>query len=147
LSVIIPIADGLILVLGILLLLDINPFKGLPQLKVPVLSNPYVNAYIYGLLYGPIALPCSGPFVVSIFALSLTVGAFVSKLTTFVWFGLGFGLPLLVLSFLSGAAQRWITRFFARHSRVINIIGGLLLVGLAIYDLVVNWEYIRTFLL
>ena len=146
LSVVIPIADGLILVLGILLLLDINPFKGLPQLKVPVLSNPYINAFIYGLLYGPIALPCSGPFVVSIFALSLTFGEALSKLSTFLWFGLGFGFPLLLLSFLSGAAQRWITRFFARHSRVINIIGGLLLVGLAIYDLVVNWEFIQTFL-
>jgi cytochrome c-type biogenesis protein len=146
LSVIIPLADGLILILGILLLLDINPFKGLPQLKVPVLSNPYVNAYIYGLMYGPIALPCSGPFVVSIFALSLTVGAFLSKLTTFLWFGLGFGIPLLLLSFLSGAAQRWITRMFARHSRIFNIIGGLLLIGLAIYDFVVNWENIRILL-
>jgi cytochrome c-type biogenesis protein len=128
------------------LLLDINIFKGLPQLKVPVLSNPYVNAFIYGLLYGPIALPCSGPFVVSIFALSLTVGDVASKLTTFLWFGLGFGLPLLLLSFLSGAAQRWITRFFARHSRKVNIVGGVLLIGLAIYDMAVNWEYIKTFL-
>ena len=146
LSIAIPLTDLMIVLLGVMLLLNVNPFKGLPQLKVPVLSNPYVNAYIYGFLYGPIALPCSGPFVVSIFALSLTVGAFFSKLTTFFWFGLGFGLPLLLLSFLSGATQRWITQFFAKHSRVINIIGGLLLIGIAVYDLVVNWEYIQTFL-
>jgi cytochrome c-type biogenesis protein len=146
LSVIIPVADLLILILGILLLLDINPFKGLPQIQAPVLSHPYVNAYLYGLLYGPIALPCSGPLVVGIFAFSLTAGEVLGKLSIFLWFGLGFGLPLLALSFLSGAAQRGLTRLFARHARVINVVGGLLLVGVAVYDFVQNWELIRIFL-
>ncbi len=57
----IPLADLLILFLGILLLLNRNPFKTLPQIQLPVLRHPYGNAYAYGLLYGPIALPCSGP--------------------------------------------------------------------------------------
>ena len=146
LSVVIPLADLLIIGLGVLLLLDRNPFKGLPQIQVPVLSHPYVNAFIYGLLYGPIALPCSGPLVVGIFALSLTAGEAFSKLGVFLWFGLGFGLPLLALSFLSGATQRWITRQFAVRARLINLIGGLLLVGVGIYDLVSIWELIRVFL-
>jgi cytochrome c-type biogenesis protein len=138
-------ADLLIFSLGVLLLLDINPFKQLPQIRVPVLSHPYVNAYIYGLLYGPIALPCSGPLVVGIFAYSLTAGEFFGKLSVFLWFGLGFGLPLLLLSFLSGSAQRWITRQFAMRARLINVVGGLLLVGVAIYDLASNWELLKTF--
>lgn len=145
LSVFIPLADGLILILGVMLLADINVFKGLPQVQVPFLSNPYLNAFIYGLLYGPIALPCSGPFVVGIFALSLTPADVIDKLSVFLWFGLGFGLPLLILSFLSGAAQRWITRLFARRARPINVIGGILLIGVALYDLYSNWELIRTF--
>ena len=66
LSVVIPLADLLIISLGILLLLNVNPFKTLPQIKMPVLSHPFANAFVYGLLYGPIALPCSGPLVVSI---------------------------------------------------------------------------------
>ena len=80
LSIIVPLADFLIITLGILLLLDINPFKILPQIQVPALKNPYFNAFIYGLLYGPIALPCSGPLVVGIFAISLTAGEALSKL-------------------------------------------------------------------
>jgi cytochrome c-type biogenesis protein len=146
LSVVIPVADLLILGLGVLLLLDKNPFKALPQIQVPVLSHPIANAFVYGLLYGPIALPCSGPLVVGIFAFSLTATEFFSKLGIFFWFGIGFGLPLLALSLLSGAAQRWITRLFARHSRVINIISGLLLIGVGTYDLWVNWELIAIFL-
>ena len=146
LSVVIPFADLIIILLGMLLLLNINPFKTLPQIQVPVLSHPFVNAFVYGLLYGPIALPCSGPLVVSIFALSLTAGEFFSKLNIFFWFGMGFGIPLLLLSFFSGAAQRWITRQFAQRAQLINFVSGLLLVSVGIYDLISNWELISTFL-
>ena len=83
--------------------------------------------------------------MVSIFALSLTVGETISKLWIFLLFGLGFGIPLLVLSLLSGALQRQLTVFFARHSRIINIIGGLLLIGVAVYDLGQNWIMLRIF--
>jgi cytochrome c-type biogenesis protein len=142
LSVAIPLADVLIVSLGVMLILDRNPFKSLPQIKVPVLSHPYVNAFIYGLLYGPIALPCSGPLVVGIFALSFTAEEVLGKMAVFLWFGLGFGLPLLLLSFLAGASQRWITRQFAVHSRAINLVGGFLLVGIGIYDFISNWDMV-----
>ncbi|MCB0179162.1 MAG: hypothetical protein KDI62_13095 [Anaerolineae bacterium] len=145
LAYVVPLADILILILGIMLLLNRNPFKSLPQVQVPVLRHPLLNAYIYGLLYGPIALPCSGPFVVGIFAFSVTAGEALNQLWVFLWFGLGFGIPLLILSLLSGSLQRQLTTLFARHSRVINIIGGLLLVGIAVYDLSVNWEMLRLF--
>lgn len=145
LSYVIPLADLLLLILGVLLLLDRNPFKAIPQIQVPVLRHPFLNAYTYGLLYGPITLPCSGPFVVSIFALSLTViGAF-SQLWTFLLFGIGLGAPLLVLSLLSGGLQRQLTRLFARHERSINVIGGLLLIGIVIYDVSQNWSMLQVF--
>jgi cytochrome c-type biogenesis protein len=140
---VIPLADLLILALGVLLLLDRNPFKAIPQISVPVLRHPFLNAYLYGLLYGPLTLPCSGPLVVSIFALSLTAGEAFSKIWLFLWFGLGFGMPLLLLSLLTGALQRQLTRLFARHSRLVNIIGGVLLIGVAIYDLAQNWAVLR----
>jgi cytochrome c-type biogenesis protein len=146
LSIVVPLTDLLIVSLGVLLLLNINPFKGLPQMRSPALRNPYVNAFVYGLLYGPLTLPCSGPLVVGIFTLSLSAGEVLSKLNVFWWFGLGFGLPLLALSFLSGAAQRWITQQFARRARLLNAIGGVLLVGIGLYDLWINWEMLRVFL-
>ncbi len=146
LSVILPLADSLIILLGILLLFDLNPFRKLPQAQVPLLSRPFVNAFLYGLLYAPIALPCSGPLLVSVFALSLTLGEALARLSFFFWFGAGFGLPLLVLSFLSGAAQRWITRQFALHARPIHLAGGLLLIGIGFYDLSANFYLLRLYL-
>jgi cytochrome c-type biogenesis protein len=141
----VPLADSILILFGILLLLDRNPLKKLPQIQVPVLGNPYLNAFLYGLLYGPIALPCSGPLVVGIFALSFTAQEALSKLNIFLWFGLGFGLPLLVLSFLSGALQRQITRFFARYARPINIAGGLILIGIGVYDLILNKDLLLAY--
>jgi hypothetical protein len=49
------------------------------------------------------------------------------------------------LSLLSGALQRQLTTLFARHSQIVNFLGGLLLVGVAIYDLSKNWELLRLF--
>jgi len=146
LSIIIPIADALIVLLGVMLLLNINLFKQLPQVQIPLVSNPLVNAFVYGLLYGPIALPCSGPLLVSIFAISLTVPEALSKLNVFLWFGIGFGAPLLLLSLISGRAQRWITRQFAMHARLINGLSGLLLVVAGLYDFSANFRLLRLFL-
>ena len=127
------------------LLLNQNPFKTLLQIQLPVLRHPYMNAYVYGLLYGPIALPCSGPMVVGIFVLSFTAGEAISHLWVFLWFGLGLGVPLLILSFLSAALQRQLTVLFARHSRTVNFIGGLFLVGVTVYNLSKNWQLMRIF--
>jgi len=146
LSLIVPAADLIIIALGVMLLLNINVFKKIPQIQVPVLSHPFVNAFLYGLLYGPIALPCSGPLLVSIFAISLTVEEAVGKLAIFLWFGIGFGLPLLVLSLISGGAQRWITRQFAMRARLINVVSGVLLVGVGVYDFTANFSLLRLFL-
>ena len=143
LSIIIPIADIFLITLGILLLVDKNPFKALPQIQVPALQNPYLNAFVYGLLYGPIALPCSGPLVVGVFAISLTTSEALSRLNSFLWFGLGFGLPLLALSLVSGALHRSITRWLSIHSRLVNIMGGVLLIGVGLYDFIINWGLIR----
>jgi cytochrome c-type biogenesis protein len=140
-----PLADLLILLLGILLLLNLNPFKTLPQIQLPVLRHPYGTAFVYGLLYGPITFPCSGPMVVSIFALSLTIGEAFNQLWVFLWFGLGLGVPLLIISFLSAALQNQLTVLFARYNRVVNFIGGLLLVAIAVYDLAQNWELLQLF--
>jgi len=143
LALITPLIDGLLIVLGLLLLAGRNPFERMPGVQVPIVANPFGRAYVYGLMLGPIALPCAGPFLVSLLGISLGVGDAIGKVGTFVLFGLGFGLPLVVLSLLAGvraqAAVRWIV---ARH-RAIEIVAGLLLVAVAVYDLVDKWESIR----
>jgi cytochrome c-type biogenesis protein len=143
LTLIIPLADLLLLILGGLLVCNVNPFTRLPQVQIPLLSHPFAGAFVYGLLYGPLTLPCSGALVVGIFAFSISAGAVLGKLALFLWFGLGFGLPLLGLSLIAGTAQRRIVHLAARGARWVNLAGGLLLLGLGVYNLALNWESFR----
>jgi len=136
-----PLAGLLIIVLGVLLLFDRNVFARIPQIRIPVLRSPFVNAYAYGLLYGPIAFPCSGPFLVTAFALSVD-----AAVIDFLAFGLGFGVPLLALSLLARAEQRRITQLLTRHSLAFNRIAGLILIALGAINIIENGETIRLFL-
>lgn len=141
-----PAAYVVIVLLGLLLLLDRNPFVGMAQLRAPVLANPYANAFAYGLLYGPIAFPCSGPLLVFIFAQSLTVADLLGQLLIFFFFGLGFGLPLLALAFLGRVQQQRIVRLFVDHHRAVNLAAGLLLLTVGLYGLWQEWEFIALYL-
>jgi cytochrome c-type biogenesis protein len=139
----IPIIDGLLIVLGILLILGRNPFLKLPGVGVPLVANPYGQAYVYGLMLGPIALPCAGPFLASLLAISVGLGDTVLRVGTFVVFGLGFGLPLVLLSLLAAARQRDVVRLVLDRHRQIELVAGVILVVVAIYDLRENWENLR----
>lgn len=139
-SYLVPVVDGLLLVLGVLLLAGRNPFNRLPGMRVPIVRNPYGQAYVYGVMLGPIALPCAGPFLAALLALSVGLGDAVLRLGTFVVFGLGFGLPLLVLSLLAGARQRSVVRWVTAHHRPIEIVSGVVLIVVALWDLGQNWD-------
>jgi cytochrome c-type biogenesis protein len=145
LSWIVPLVDLILIILGLLLAANINPFKTLPQIRSPILINPLLSAFFYGFLYGPLTLPCSGPLVVGIFAYSFTMQEAFNKFFVFLGFGLGFGLPLLIISIISGVYQRRLVMFFAHHSRIINLVAGLLLVGVGVFDLVSNLDMILLF--
>lgn len=136
----IPIIDAFLISLGLLLLLGRNPFQRLPGTQVPLVANPYGQAYVYGVMLGPLALPCAGPFLVALLALSVGLSDAALRLGTFVVFGLGFGLPLLVLSVLAGARQQAVVRWTVRHHRAIEIVAGVVLIAVALYDLRENWE-------
>ena len=139
-NVVLPIADLLLITLGILLLLGRNPFARLPQVAPGAVGRgrPALGALTYGLLFAPIALPCSGPFLVGIFAFSLTIGDVADQLLFFLAFGIGFGLPLFVLGLLGQARGRDLARLLVRHERPLQIVIGLGLVAVGLWDLATN---------
>lgn len=139
-SYLVPIVDGLLIVIGVLLLSGRNPFNRLPGMQVPLVSNPYGQAYVYGIMLGPIALPCAGPFLAALLAVSVGAGDAILRMGTFVVFGLGFGLPLVLLSLLAGTRQRAIVRFVLDRHRAIEVVSGVVLIAVALYDLRENWD-------
>jgi cytochrome c-type biogenesis protein len=146
LRVVIPLADLLLIGLGLALLLGQNPFARVNLVGGSVsVRQPALAAFVYGLLYGPLALPCSASVVVGVFALSLTVGDFLASLALFLAFGLGFGVPLLVLGLLGSLRARKLIGVVLDHERTILRVAGVLLIGLGAWDLNANWEALQLY--
>jgi cytochrome c-type biogenesis protein len=133
LDVLLPVMYGLVALLGVLMLLDRNPFTRVTTMRLPIVSSPTGLAVVYGLMLGPLTLPCTGPLVISAFVLGGVrgSGAFLDSLAYFLAFGLGFGWPLVVLPFLAAPVQRQLTGLLGRFHRGITVVSGLLLLAVA----------------
>lgn len=140
LAYLIPLTDALLITLGILLLAGRNPFARMSSVRVPFVANPFGRAYLYGLLLGPLALPCAGAFALALIAYSVGLADAAQKVLVFLVYGLGFGLPLVVLSVLAGARQQQIVRFVTRHHRAIDVLAGLVLIAVGVGDLILNLD-------
>jgi cytochrome c-type biogenesis protein len=138
LVVVTPLADLAVIALGLALIIGLDPFARLPMLAPTAGGSGARAAYVYGLLYGPIALPCSGTLLVSIFTLSVTLGSFAEKLAFFLVFGLGFGLPLLLISLVAEARQRALVHWFAEHHGRVSRVAGGVLVAVGAWDFAQN---------
>lgn len=137
LPLLLPLLYGVVIVLGALLLLDRSPFAQLSTVQAPMLQNPFVTAYLYGLLLGPMTLPCTGPLITGAFALgSVDGGLFVSQMLYFLAFGLGFGWPLVVLPFFALPVQRRFTGWLNQHHQVLTRVSGLLLVAIGLLGII-----------
>jgi cytochrome c-type biogenesis protein len=135
-SIISPIAFGILGIISILLIFNIDIGRFFPKAHAPVLKNPYLSALIFGLFFGAIVLPCNPAALVVLFALSTSVSSFIINLLNFIFFGFGMALPLLILAIISGAASKQVIGFLTTYKRSINIIAGLIMLVISIYYLV-----------
>jgi cytochrome c-type biogenesis protein len=139
LRIVTPLADLVVIALGIALLLGRDPFARLPMLGPATLGGGMIrSAFAYGALYAPIALPCAAPLLVAMFGLSLSFDSFVAAFVFFIAFGLGFGLPLLAISLLAYSDQISLVRLFARHRAVVSRVAGVVLIAVGAIDLANN---------
>jgi cytochrome c-type biogenesis protein len=129
LTVLVPLTTVVLVALGLLLLAGRNPFARMASVQVPIIDHPSAQAYVYGMMLGPIAIPCSGPFLIALLAISLGIGDAGARIGTFIVFGLGFGLPLILLSLVSAARGQSFARWVAaRHGILLRVAGALLIV-------------------
>lgn len=130
---VLPIIYGVVMFLGFLMIMGRNPFTRLQMVQTPGLRNPYLGAFVYGLLLGPMTLPCAGPIILSAFLLGTgSASELADGLLYFFFFGLGFGWPLVLLPFLATSFQRqligWTTRNYVPLTRGAGVL--LLFIGL-----------------
>lgn len=128
LTLLVPATTVVLVVLGIVMLAGRNPFARVATFRIPVVRRPAGQAYVYGLLMGPVAIPCAGPFFVALLAISVGLVDTGARIGSFVLFGLGFGLPLIILAALGAARGQAVARAVARHHTAVLRAAGFLLI-------------------
>ncbi|HLU08966.1 MAG TPA: cytochrome c biogenesis protein CcdA [Oceanobacillus sp.] len=133
---VLPLIYGIVIVLGVMTLLDRSPFARLATAQTPMLRNPYGMAYVYGLLFGPMTLPCTGPVITSAFLLGANdARALADGLIWFLAFGVGFGWPLVMLPLLALPLQRRLVGGLARYHQLLNRAAGILLIAVGVFGI------------
>lgn len=141
--------DALTRILGVVVIIMGLVFLGLfgfaqRSFKPRVRSNlGLVGAPLLGIAMGIGWAPCIGPTYASILSISLTQADPWRAVLLAVAYSLGLGIPFLLLAVGFGWATRSVT-FLRRHIRIVNIVGGILLVILGVLMVSGIWTAIMS---
>ncbi len=143
-GIISPIAFAILGLVSLALIFDIDFLRFIPRANIQTANkSPLKSAFVFGFFFGAIVLPCNPAFIAAFFARAFLFGNFTSSMLNFIFFGVGLGFPLLVLSLISGQWSKKIIGFLTRNKRIMNLISGLIMLGISIYYLLFVFRILR----
>ena len=145
-DVVSPIAFGVLAIISVLLILNIDFSRFLPHVRAPIKKNPLISAFLFGFFFGAIVLPCNPGFIAAFFAKTVLVKNPVVNLLNFLLFGIGLASPLLVFPLLSGGASKEVIGFLISYRRKINLVAGIFMLGVSLYYLIFVFRVLGGFL-
>ncbi|ALK10673.1 cytochrome c biogenesis CcdA family protein [Blastochloris viridis] len=122
-------AGVLIAGFGVLLLLDINPFKRLGFLSGLnfVAGDRLGSGLLLGMTLGVVWIPCVGPMLSGILAQVASRADMSHGIALLTVYAAGFAVPMLAVGYLSqGARQR--LRALQKHPSVVRVVSGAVLI-------------------
>lgn len=145
LDLIVRIAGVLVILMG---LVFIGQFGLLQRTVRPRwrIATGLAGAPLLGLVFGLGWVPCIGPTLVAVYALALDGGDPVRGALLGLAYCLGLGIPFLLLAFGLGWAASSVD-WLKRHIRIINIIGGALLILIGLAMVTGLWQWLMSNLL
>jgi len=127
-----------ILVMGLLVLFDVNVFKRLYMFSnIPVKVEGRFGGLVLGLALGLVWVPCIGPFLSSILAMVGTSGQLARGIILLGFYSLGLAVPMLAVAYFSHFLQSKL-RVLAQHETVLRYVTGSVLVGFGLYSIVLG---------
>ena len=130
----------LMIAMGAATLLHVN----LPFIQVgasPSRRQGLVGLYLFGLVYGVAGVGCSAPVFISVFFYALS-GGMLNGVLTFLVYGLGMGIPLIVTSVLVARAKDVMIGRISRATERLQRLSGFILVAVGIYLIYYNFVYL-----
>jgi cytochrome c-type biogenesis protein len=135
-EVVSPAAFALLAVFSLVLIADLHPQSRLPTVDPPQTRYPSLSAFVYGVFFGAIVLPCNPGFLGVFFARAFLFTDPVTSLANFFAFGLGIAAPLLAFAVVSDPWRERVLGFLTGHRRAINLVTGVVMLAISLYYLV-----------
>jgi len=135
-EIISPIAFGILGVMSIAMILDLDFQRYLPSKSSPEFENPLLNAYSFGFFFGAIIIPCNPAFIATFFARAFLFETPLTSIANFTMFGLGIGFPLMAFSILSSSKSQEVIGFLQKHDSLIHRGSGVVMLSISLYYLV-----------
>lgn len=139
--------DSFTIVLGLLMIASGVLFLGLvpsPGNTIRLRALPGVGlgfAPILGAMFAVVWLPCVGPVLGAILTMASSSTSPVEGGMLLVVYTIGFGLPFIAAALMWHVALRAF-RLISSHRRSVNIVAGLVMVGIGIAMLLGWWTYL-----
>ncbi len=121
-------AGAVVILVGILLMLDINVFKKLTVFNnIQTSSGGRWSGLLLGLTLGLIWIPCIGPMLSGILAMVATHGQITQGVILLAFYSLGFALPMLIVGYSSQLVLQKV-RLIQKYPAVIRFASGTVLI-------------------
>lgn len=110
---------------------------GVVNIKLPGLTNwkpistGTLGAYLTGLIFSLVLLPCATPVLASVLAYAAGSGGVLYGSSLLFTYGAGIGVPLVLFGTSIGLVARW--RYVAQWWSVVNQVSGVILIGMGFY--------------
>lgn len=129
---------AVILLMGLLMLFDVNVFKRFYRLSnIQVKGTGRLGGLVLGMALGVVWVPCIGPLLSSILTMVGTGGQLGRGIVLLGFYSLGLAVPMLALAYSSHLLQSRI-KGLARHETVLRYVSGGILVAFGAYSIVLG---------
>jgi cytochrome c-type biogenesis protein len=130
-----PVISFLLLVSALVLILDIQTPAVRANIPLPRGGTPNGSAFLLGLVFGIIILPCNAAVILFLLTLATSVTGGAEAMSLFLAFGIGMTLPLILLAGISRYWSRQVMDLLARHRLLVRRIAGTAMLLIAVWYL------------
>ncbi len=119
--------------LGVAMLAGFAPVLSLPKAKRAGDGRGLRTVFVFGMSYAAASLSCTLPVFLTVVASQLTAGNFVAGVATFLAYGAGMALVILVLTLALALGRQSVVRWMRGAVRHVNRVAGGILVAAGAY--------------
>jgi cytochrome c-type biogenesis protein len=126
----------ILLAFSLFLIFDIDYERYAKTIPIPRPGKSLPAAFLFGTTFGIIILPCNAASIAVLLALAATASGFFEGLGSFLCFGIGITLPLIIIAGISQVRNRRVMDFLHSNRRAIRVISGIFMLVISLWYLV-----------